>query len=302
MSKKKDRNSGAQGNDLLEPVMSALAGEDIGAEGAEYSSHKDQLLAAVPSPERISTLESSLLKAYGSAIIYQEVPFVQFSEMTAAELAKAFLDCPIIIKPTLACVNVAQRAIKRDLGIDFDTYSERITPEQASLIAGYTKPLLPPVIAIPALMELDRFFWTDKEMRARKGNWERTVTEAINAVAGCVYKKCKFVCDGEDFEIDAAYPQTGDIEVGIDVKRIESARDTHKRADEIINKATKFKKTFPNGKFYVVVYYPFPSQHINLQSRLKSDHIDEVFFAAETPSSIANAVDMLVGVVGSKKK
>jgi hypothetical protein len=300
MAKKKSAE--IPNEDLLAPVLPHLLGELSVEEPPDYSSHKDQLLAAVPSAERTTRLQNCLLEAYKSAIVYQEVPFVQFGEMTATELAKAFFEAPIIIKPTLACVNVAQRAIKRDLGIDFDTYTDKITVEQANLVAGYVKPLLPPIIALPALMELDRFFWTDKEMRANKGNWERTVTEAINLASGLSFKKRKFACDGEEFEIDAAYPKTGSIDVGIDVKRIESTRDTHKRADEIINKATKFKRAFPEGRFYVVVYYPFPTQHINLQSRLKSDHIDEVFFAAETPSSIANAVDMLVGVIDSKKK
>ncbi|WP_196360834.1 hypothetical protein, partial [Achromobacter xylosoxidans] len=210
---------------------------------------------------------------------------------------------PIIIKPTLSCVNVAQRAIKRDLGFDFDTYSIKITQKQALLIAGYVKPLLPPSIAVPALLELDRYFWTDKEMRARKGNWEKIITDAINEISSKIFRKRKFTCDDQDFEIDAAYPPKGEqIEIAIDVKRIESQRDIHKRADEIINKAAKFKRSFPSGKFIAIVYFPFPNQHINVQSRLNSEHIDEMFFAGETASSVANAIDLLIGKLGLKKK
>jgi hypothetical protein len=295
-------NEGPTGQDLLKGIEETFAGQPPDDEGPEYSTHKDQLAAAAPSAERNGQVLSSMLEQFKDAIVYREVPFVQFAEVTAQELATAFLSAPVIIKPVLSCVNVAQRAIRRDLGIDFDTYATKVPPEIASMIAGYVKPLLPPIIAIPALLELDRYFWTDKEMRAKKGNWERTVTDAINKISTYHFKKCKFKADGESFELDAAFPQEGTIEVGIDVKRIESTRDTHKRADEIINKATKFKRAFPLGRFYAVVYFPFPTQHINLQSRLKSEHIDEVFFAAETPSSIANTVDMLVGVIGSKKK
>jgi hypothetical protein len=208
----------------------------------------------------------------------------------------------MIIKPTLCCVNVAQRAISRDLGFDFNTYSTKISPDQAKILAGYIKPFLPPTIAIPALVELDRYFWTDKELRAHKGNWERATTEAINQVSTVVFRKRMFTCDGEEFEIDAAYPAKGElVEIAVDVKKIESPQDIHKRADEIINKATKFKRTYPNGKFMALVYYPFPTQHIKAQSRLQSAHIDGVFFAGETKSSIENAAEMIVGKLGVRK-
>jgi len=276
---------------------------DVSEEPREYSSHKEQILDCQPPTERVEELQEGLLKAYGKAVELREVPFIVFDDMNAEELAEAFVKFPIVVKATLSCVNVAQRAIKRDLGFDFNTYSLTISPLQASVLAGYIKPFLPPAVAVPALMELDRFFWTDKEMRSRKGNWERAVTDAINDISEHAFRKRRFECDGEVFEIDAAFPSTGeDIQVAIDVKRIESMRDIHKRADEIINKATKFKKVYASGKFIAVVYYPFPNQHINLQSRLHSSFIDEVFFAGETPSSIAVAVDLLVGALHLKKK
>lgn len=286
-------SNGANTVDLIEEIV----------EEREYSSHAEQVRECGPSPERVEDLSKSLLAAFAKAIVYLEVPFVVFGDLSAEELAAAFVHHPVIIKPTLSCVNVAQRAIKRDLGFDFDTYSTKITQKHALLLAGYVKPLLPPQIAVPALLELDRYFWTDKEMRARKGNWEKVITDAINEISSKTFRKRKFTCDDQDFEIDAAYPAKGEkIEVAIDVKRIESQRDIHKRADEIINKAAKFKSVFPKGKFIAIVYFPFPNQHINVQSRLQSDYIDEMFFAGETPSSIANAVDLLIGKLGSKKK
>src|SRR5205823_3267683 len=102
--------------------------------------------------------------------------------------------------------------------------------------------------------------------------------------------KRRFEWLGETFEIDAAYPPSSDslIEIAIDVKRIESPRDIHKRADEVINKATKFKAAHPHSRFFAVVYYPFPAQHVNVQSRLKSEYIDGIFFAGESLSSISN--------------
>jgi hypothetical protein len=272
------------------------------AEEREYSSHRDQILGAQPSPERIEKLTKCLLEAFSKVITYKQVPFIVFEDLNVDELANAFINYPIIIKPVLTCVNVAQRAIKRDLGFDYNSYSGKISELKAHQLAAYIRPVLPPNIAIPALIELDRFFWADKSIRAKKGNWEKSVTEAINKQSNKTFRKRKFKCDGEEFEIDAAFPLTGNIDIAIDIKRIESPRDIHKRADEIINKAAKFKRTFPKGAFVAVVYYPFPNQHINLQSRLHSPYINEIFFAGETPSSITNAADMLVGKFGLKKK
>jgi hypothetical protein len=164
------------------------------------------------------------------------------------------------------------------------------------------RPFLPPAIAIPALVELDRYFWTDKELREHKGNWERSITDAINLVSTVIFRKRKFDCSGEEFELDAAHPAKGEpIEIAMDVKRIESPRDIHKRADEIINKATKFKKVYPHGKFVALVYYPFPTRHINAQSRLQNAHIEGVFFAGESQSSIESAAEMMTGKLRVRK-
>ncbi len=262
----------------------------------EYATHANQLAAASPPQARVDELNSSLIEAYARVISYREVPCISFGDLSAIELAKAFVDFPVIVKPTLCCVNVAARAIKRDLGFDFNTYKGRLSEDKALAIAGYIKPLLPTSIPVAAIVELDRYFWTDKSMRAEKGNWEKAVTEAITRISGRAFKKRKFVINGESFEIDAAFPAVGEpIEIAIDVKRIESPRDIHKRADEIINKAAKFKKAYSNSIFYAVIYYPFPNQHHNVTNRLSSDDIDGVYYAGAPASSIEAAIDLLVG-------
>lgn len=162
--------------------------------------------------------------------------------------------------------------------------------------------MLPKEIAIPSLTELDRYFWTDKELRAYKGRWERKIVNCLNNNAVVSFKKRKFSSQKESFELDAAYPTSGnEINIGIDIKRIESPRDIHKRADEIINKSTKFKLEFPHGHFFVIIYYPFPSQHQNVISRLNSSNIDGIFFANESNSSIVQAVLLLLGKAGKLK-
>lgn len=268
-------------------------------EPREYSSHREQILNCGPSPERIQQLQECLMHAYERVIAYREVPVITFGDMNAEELAVAFAKYPIIIKPTLCCVNIAARAIARDLGIDLKTYAKKISTAHAQLLAGYVKPLLPAEVAVPALIELDRYTWTDKAMRALKGTWEKEVARAIQKASGRMFRKRMFDCDGQRFEIDIAYPATGDvIEIAVDIKRIEAQRDTHKRADEIVNKAAKFKRVYPNGRFFAVVYYPFPAQHMNFQNRLLDPRIDRIFFAAATPSSIAQTAEMLAGVLG----
>lgn len=266
----------------------------------EYSSHRYQLDESRPPEARVVALESALLSAFDRVIEIREIPVIVFGDLSVDELTTAFCRYPIIIKPILTSVNVAQRALKRDLDLSFDTYAANVPERVAAQIAGYVMPFLPKLLAVPALLELDRYAWTDKQMRARKGAWEQTVTEVINADSNRRFRKRKFDCHGEKFEIDAAYPAGSDeaIEVAIDVKRIESQRDIHKRADEIINKASKFKQAYPAGRFFAIVYYPFPNQHSNASNRLQHPDIDQIYFAGETRSSIKHAVDLLMGYLG----
>ncbi|MFJ7639411.1 DNA methyltransferase [Peribacillus sp. NPDC097225] len=264
-------------------------------EMSDYSSHRDQVLRVEGADTRAVGVEQALMKAFERFLFTKEVPFISFGIMTAEELAKAFYEFPIIVKSILASVNVAARAIKRDLDISVDTYGLKLTKEKAALLAGYIKPMLPNELAIPAICELDRWFYVDKEIRKFKGSWEKAVLKALidNATTND-FKKVKFKCDEQDYELDAAHPSKGSIKIGIDVKRIEARQDIHKRADEIINKARKFKKTFPEGSFYAIVYYPFATDHLSLQTRLEDSHIDGIFFAAEVYSSIEQQAKFLL--------
>lgn len=262
---------------------------------SEYSSHKEQLQKASPTIERINEMATALLEAYSKATTEEVVTFVEFGKLTKADLVEAFIRNPIIIKATFASVNIAARAIKRDLGIDIDTYATSIKRAHAEKLAEYAIQFLPKRLAIPALMELDRYFWTDKEMRAEKGNWEKRIVSALCDGSGKSFRKTKFKSGGKKYELDAAHPHSGeDIEIGIDIKRIESPRDHMKRGDEIISKAIKFKKEFPNGIFVAVVYFPFPDQHGTLEFRLKTDDIDYIYFAAESEDSISSCIQAII--------
>lgn len=123
----------------------------------------------------------------------------------------------------------------------------------------------------------------------------------LNTFARLRFKKRLFNAGGEGFELDVAAPETGAIEIGIDVKRIEARRDIHKRCDEIVNKAAHLNSSYPDAKFAAVIYYPFIDEHINIQNRLRSSNIDAVVFASETEESIENAVRMLLAELGIAK-
>src|SRR5690606_19512941 len=135
----------------------------------------------------------------------REVEVINFTGMTALDLAEAIRAEPGVLKPLMACCNIAGRAVERDLDIrGLDTYVPRLSEAQTAAIAGYLKPFLPPELAIPALSELDRHFFVDKEIRARKGRWERQIVAALNARSRFSFKKRRFEVGGESFELDAA--------------------------------------------------------------------------------------------------
>jgi len=261
-----------------------------------YDSHADYMgWVKADADARAVEVRDTLIRAFAKFVEVREIEVINFSAMTALDLAAAIQAEPNILKPLMACCNVAGRAIERDLDIrGLDTYVPRLSEVQSAAIAGYLKPFLPQEIAVPALSELDRFFFVDKEVRARKGRWEQTIVQTLNKQSRYTFKKRRFEVGKESFEIDAAAPETGKIEVAIDVKRIEARRDIHKRADEIINKATKFKKKHPKALFAAVVYYPFTSEHVNVQSRLESRYIDAVCFASQGDEQIGVAVGLLL--------
>ena len=245
----------------------------------------------------------ALLTAFAPFIELREAEVINFSTMTAMDLARAIGEHPLILKPIFAACNVAARAIERDLEIcNLDAYNPRLSAEQAAAIAGYIKPFLPQELAVSALAELDRHFFVDKQVRMLKGRWERAVRGAVNEQAALKFKKRTFECDNERFELDIAAPLTGNIEVGVDVKRIEARRDIHKRCDEIANKAARFKRAYPSGRFAAVIYYPFTAEHVNVQHRLESPNIDAVVFASQSQEQLRTAIGLLVDRLGIRRR
>ena len=265
-----------------------------------YGSHVDYInRVKVNADSRQEAIQNALRKAFSSFVEKREVEVVIFSSMTAFDLTKAIINYPIILKSLLAASNIAARAIERDLSIkNVDTYSPRLSDDQAKVLAGYVKPFLPSSLEIPALTQIDRVAFIDKEIRMEKGRWEKKILESLNQFGRLQFHKRLFTVEGEQFELDAASPQSGDIKVGIDIKRIEARRDIHKRCDEIVNKATKLKSVFPNSKFGAVVYYPFIEEHVNIQNRLRSDNIEGIVFASEAKESIEIAVRLLLSTLG----
>ena len=61
-----------------------------------------------------------------------------------------------------------------------------------------------------------------------------------------------------------------------------------------MNKAARLKAVHPEARFAAVIYYPFIDEHGNVRSRLESEHIDAVVFAAGSKESVDSAVKMLL--------
>ncbi len=266
----------------------------------DYGSHKEFMSwVTKDSNSRELEIEQILKQAFKEKIVVKTSEFISFSDMSAEELARAIEKFPTILKPLINVCNVATRAIERDLNIkNLDSYNPKINHESARIISGYIKPFLPPIVSIDALVRLDKVSFIDKEIRKHKGQWEKNIVAALNKFSKMVFKKRKFIAGNQKFELDAAYPGSGNIIIGIDIKRIEARRDIHKRCDEIINKSIKLKTKYPKSKFAAVIYYPFIDEHINVKERLNSKTIDSIVFASESTDSIENAVKLLLSKVG----
>lgn len=268
----------------------------------EYANQKEYIEKVGPLADtRQSLVETALRQAFARFIETREVEVIVFDKMSAADLATALMEQPILLKPLLAACNLAGRALKRDLKLNVDTYEPILKANDAHALAGYLLSFLPNYLEIPTLARIDRISFIDKEVRADKGRWEKLILDALNTFGKTKFKKRHFKLKGEDFELDAATPPTGDIEIAVDVKRIEARQDIHKRSDEIVNKAAKFKAAHPAGKFAAVVYYPFVQEHANVQNRLQSESIDCVVFASGAADSIENAVRLLLAKCGVKR-
>ncbi len=270
----------------------------------DYGSHHDYFeWVREEADERTRSIEEALHKAFAGFIETREVDVIVFSSMSAADLASAIMGYPAILKALLTICNIAARAIERDLGIkNLDTYRPRLSEDQSKIIAGYIKPFLPDYLEIPTLAQVDRISFIDKEIRKRKGRWEKKILDCLNRCSAVAFTKRKFRWQGEIFELDAAYPKSGPVAFGIDIKRIEARRDIHKRCDEIVNKASRLKAAFPESKFGVIIYYPFVDEHSNVQNRLRSTDIDGVAFASEGKESINSAVRLLLSGLGVEQK
>lgn len=267
-----------------------------------YGSHASYMeWVKADADNRKDEVEKALKEAFSGFVEKHEVEVVVFSSMSAMELAQAIIAKPIILKSLLASCNIGGRAIERDLEIkNVDTYLPRLSEKEGMLISGYIKPFLPAYMEIPALSKIDRISFIDKEIRKGKGRWERKIIESLNKFSRTKFKKKMFKSEGETFELDAATPAEGKIEIGVDVKRIEARRDIHKRCDEIVNKASKLKAAVPTAKFGAVIYYPFIDEQVNIQNRLNSPNVDGVVFASESDDSIENAVRLLLATIGDK--
>lgn len=270
------------------------------AEG--YGSHADYMeWVREGAQKRSELIQDALRKAFKKFIHSHTVEVIVFSDMTSEQLAEAIFTEPHVLKPLLAASNIAARAIERDLTIkNLDTYKPRITQNQAAIIAGYIRSHLPPLLEIPTLCHIDRCAFVDKEIRKKKGQWEKKIIAALNKHSTVGFYKRIFKSGGERFELDAASPKTGEIKIGIDIKRIEARRDIHKRCDEIVNKAVKLRAAYPSSRFGAVVYYPFIQEHTNIQNRLASPGIEGIVFASEAHDSIETAVKLLLSKLGVK--
>lgn len=267
-----------------------------------YGSKKDYMEWVKDSAdERFEEIKESLKEAFSQFIEVREVEVIVFSDVSSEDIAEALLKHPQVLKPLLAVCNLGGRAIERDVGIkNVDTYHPSLNRDEAMQLAGYIKQFLPSYVEIPSLTRLDRVYFIDKEIRKRKGRWEKIIVKCLNDLAGDIFKKRHFESRGEKFELDAAYPESGKISIGIDIKRIEARRDIHKRTDEIVNKARKLKLAYPDSYFVAILYYPFIDEHVNIQNRLKSEDIDEVIFTSQSEENIENSCIMLLSSLKNK--
>jgi hypothetical protein len=268
-----------------------------------YGNQRQYVSKVLPAAEmRQCEVEKELRSAFRKFIETRQIDVIVFEKMPAADLASAISEHPLILKPLLAACNLAGRALKRDLKIDnIDTYEPILTRDQASAVAGYLLSFLPNCIELPALSRIDRISFIDKEIRKDKGRWEKLVCAALNRFGKTEFKKRKFTAGDQVFELDAASPTSGEVKVGIDIKRIEARQDIHKRCDEIVNKAAKLKSVYRKCKFGAVIYYPFIQDHANVLSRLESPNIDAVVFASGSAETVENAVRLLLAKVEGRK-
>lgn len=259
----------------------------------EYRRHGDYLrLVARDREMRAVEISKTIEQALGKHIVERPAREIEFKSVTGEELSGLLLDNPKLLKPLIAVCNMGQRAIRKDLGISVESFRPRLTAAQADAIARYLLPSLPPSILVESLVALDAYQYVDSAIRTIKGRWEKRLTELLLS-RGVDAKKRKFVVEDEKFEIDIAYPSKGDIQLAVDAKMIGDPLDKHKRIDEIANKADKFKKVYPQGRFVALIYYPNEDDRPQLEARLRkgSPKVDVIVFAGDDEDSLRAALD-----------
>lgn len=264
-----------------------------------YSNHREQFLGAAYPDERSEGMLASLTSAFDSHVESRQVEYILFDEIPVETLAKAFFNCPNLIKAISSSVNLESRVVKHELEMNSDTFTKSISTDTAGILAGYINAMHSKEMTVSALVELGRCFWTDKQMCKNKCKWEKKIPNA----SALKFKKHKILFGSEEYELDATTPEAGEnIDLGIDVKRIEAKQYIHKRIDEFVNKASKFKACLPTSNFFAVVYYTFPFNPTNLQTRNASSDINRVFFTDESIFSIQSTVEHLSSMISPLSK
>lgn len=275
-------------------------GDSDEVELGETASHADRLSLVIGDARtRRDAIADALRSAFAGYIEIRQTEWIVFSRLSVEALSTILRTNPSVFKSVTAACNIAGRAIRRDLGFEVNTYDPKLTQRQADQLAGYIRPFLPEALALPTLEAIDDFWFLDKELRKTRGQWEKLIEAELTRRTGHQFRKRRFLFEGMDFELDAAHPPRGEpIEVGVDVKGISHPRDFHKRGDEIVNKAEKFKIAFPNGKFGAVLHYPFLDSRDNVIQRLGHTAIDGIVFAGDNKESIENAILTLLPQLG----
>lgn len=264
------------------------------ASQADYVQHVEAAAGA-----RAQEITAAVRQAFASVIRWEELEVIDFSGLSVLDLANALEEHPIILKPLLVVSNIGARALERALDLrNIDTYGRKLPSQYAHAIAGYIKVFLPSTLPLAALIQMDRVYFIDKEVRAYKGQWEKIVTQALIRFSGLPFTKVKFRHGNQSFELDSAYLENERVLYAVDVKRIEARRDIHKRADEIANKASHLKAVYPEAQFGAVIYYPLTPEHGNIRDRLSSPFIDSVQFAGQHQQSVNQAVRLLLRKFG----
>lgn len=239
--------------------------------------------------ERNKEVEDALRKAFSSHIERKKSSY-SFLQDVVDELATAIIRYQGL-KPLLASCNIAAPNCWVDLGIKILTHMAlSLDRNKGYALAGYLMPE-PPYVGNPfSLLLLDKVSYVDKEVPEVEGAVGKQFCRLALSKNG--FKKRKFIPEGEEYEIDAAHQKAGSIKIGIDIKRIEARRDTHKAMRRIVNKANKFKKPiqFLLCRFYLLPFHRWTCEH---SEQIESIKIDLVVFASQDKENIANTCKMV---------